>query len=80
MAADTTSLTFRDHPNPDALLSQKQVAELIGCSLRTLERRRLVGDGIPFVRLGPKMIRYRLSDVTAYINARVHGSTSEPGS
>jgi len=45
-------------------------------SERTLERFRVSGAGPKFVRLG-RSIRYRLTDIEAFIAARIVGSTSQ---
>jgi hypothetical protein len=59
------------------LLSQRKAAALLHLSERTLERWRVSGTAGPkFVRLGHS-IRYRLTDIEAYIAACVVGSTSE---
>jgi len=58
------------------LLTQRQAAALLCLSERTLERFRVSGVGPKFVRMG-KSVRYRLSDVEAWIASRVVGSTSE---
>ena len=58
------------------LLRQRQCAEALCLSERTLERFRVSGVGPKFVRMG-KSVRYRLSDVEAWIASRVVGSTSE---
>jgi predicted DNA-binding transcriptional regulator AlpA len=58
------------------LLTQRQAAALLCLSERTLERFRVSGIGPKFLRMG-KSIRYRLSDVEAWIASRVVGSTSE---
>jgi len=47
------------------LLTQRQCAEALALSERTLERFRVSGVGPKFVRCG-KSIRYRLSDVEAW--------------
>jgi hypothetical protein len=44
------------------LLDQNRLAELLGCSARTLERQRLEGTGVPFCRVG-RLVRYRLSEL-----------------
>jgi predicted DNA-binding transcriptional regulator AlpA len=59
------------------LLTQRQAAEMLALSERTLERFRVSGMGPKFVRLGHS-IRYRLSDVEAWIASRTVGSTSQP--
>ena len=58
------------------LLTQRQAAEMLALSERTLERFRVSGMGPKFVRLGHS-IRYRLSDVEAWIASRTVGSTSQ---
>ena len=58
------------------LLTQRQCAEALALSERTLERFRVSGVDPKFVRMG-KSIRYRLSDVDAWIASRVVGSTAE---
>jgi predicted DNA-binding transcriptional regulator AlpA len=58
------------------LLTQRQAAEMLALSERTLERFRVSGLGPKFVRMG-KSVRYRLSDVEVWIASRTVGSTSE---
>jgi predicted DNA-binding transcriptional regulator AlpA len=58
------------------LLTQRQAAEALALSERTLERFRVSGVGPKFVRMG-KSVRYRLSDVEVWIASRTVGSTSE---
>ncbi|MFZ0526935.1 MAG: helix-turn-helix domain-containing protein [Xanthobacteraceae bacterium] len=49
----------------DALLSQKQTAQILGLSVRTLERYRLAGTGPRYARLG-RLIRYRKCDLAEF--------------
>jgi len=58
------------------LLNQSEAAKLMKLSERTLERLRLQGGGPSYVKCG-RSVRYRLSDVEKWIEARVIGSTSE---
>jgi predicted DNA-binding transcriptional regulator AlpA len=51
-------------------------ATRIGLSAATLEKKRVYGDGPPFIKMG-RSVRYRLSDLEAWIAARVVNSTSE---
>ena len=67
--------TIKDR-NMQPLLTQRQASEMLALSERTLERFRISGIGPKFVRMG-KSIRYRLSDVEAWIASRTVGSTSE---
>ena len=59
------------------LLNQRQAASVLCLSERTLERLRVSGQGPRFVRASGRSIRYRQSDLEAYIAARVVSSTSE---
>jgi excisionase family DNA binding protein len=60
------------------LLTQREAAEALRLSERTLERMRLSGaSGLRFVRINNRSIRYRQADLDAYIAGRVVGSTSE---
>jgi len=48
------------------LLKAQEVADLLGISLKAL--RELVGArAIPFVRLSPRRLRFKASDVEAFI-------------
>jgi predicted DNA-binding transcriptional regulator AlpA len=59
----------------DFLLSQKQAARILGLSVRTLERHRVAGTGPRFARLG-RLIRYRQSDLTDWVDGSLRTSTS----
>lgn len=49
------------------LLTELEVANITGFSVRTLQSHRRRRQGIPFVRLSYNKIRYRLSDVEEHI-------------
>ncbi len=60
------------------LLSDREVARIIGVSRSTLQKARVYGTGVPFVRLG-HLVRYRVEDVERYLNKLpTRCSTSEP--
>jgi predicted DNA-binding transcriptional regulator AlpA len=62
----------------DRLLDDYAVAKITGRARSTLQKDRVAGTGIPWVRLG-RLVRYRQSDVTAYLAALPsRRSTSEP--
>jgi predicted DNA-binding transcriptional regulator AlpA len=63
-------------PALEALLSVAQVAVLTGRAESTLEKDRLTGYGPRYVKLG-RLVRYRPSDVEAWIAERARQSTSE---
>lgn len=59
------------------LLNTKQAAEYLGISSAFLERDRWAGAQVPFVKIGTRSVRYRLSDLDAYIESKVRVSTLE---
>ena len=63
----------------DPLLSDREVSEIIGRARSTIQKDRVLGKpAIPFVRIG-RLVRYRQSDVVAYLDALPRRcSTSEP--
>ena len=63
-------------PEIVTLLTPGELAEHLDCSERTLERRRLAGDGPPFVKIGQK-IRYPLPAFEKWLEANTRCSTSE---
>ena len=60
------------------LLNEKQAAIFLGCSIYKLQRDRRIGSSVPFIKIG-RNVRYKLSDLEAYINAQTFNSTSEFG-
>jgi len=60
------------------LLDQGEAAKRLRLSERTLERLRLSGGGPCFVKAG-RSVRYRETDLEAWIAARIVGSTSDGG-
>lgn len=62
--------------DPDTLLDQTRVAQILGTTTKFLEARRYRGGGPHFVRVG-RLVRYRPADVEAWIESRCVGSTSE---
>jgi predicted DNA-binding transcriptional regulator AlpA len=60
---------------PEAVLTDKQVCELVGISLDTLWRLERKGDAPPRVQLSPRRHGRRLADVRRWITER----TETPG-
>jgi len=54
----------------------REAADYLRSSESTLAKKRLNGDGPPFVRIG-RAIRYRRSDLDAWMARSVRRSTSE---
>jgi predicted DNA-binding transcriptional regulator AlpA len=59
----------------DRLLKVGEAAELLSCSVSSLNKWRITGNGPRFVYIGNR-IRYRTSEIAAYINRRTRASTS----
>ena len=49
------------------LVGQKEAAEYLGLSEATLERDRWRKGNIPYIRVGPRAIRYDLEQLDEYI-------------
>lgn len=59
--------------NNDKLLTPGQVAEVLGVTIETLNVWRATKRyNLPYVKAG-RLVRYRSSDVQAFIKSRVHG-------
>jgi hypothetical protein len=50
------------HPKDDRTLSRKELSERWNLSIKTLKRREQTGQLNP-MKLGPRTVRYRLSDI-----------------
>jgi predicted DNA-binding transcriptional regulator AlpA len=62
----------------DRLLSDRDLSALIGRARATIQKDRVSGRGVPFIKIGG-LVRYRESDVQAYIaSLATRRSTSEP--
>jgi predicted DNA-binding transcriptional regulator AlpA len=59
------------------LVTASEAARLLRLSVRTLERYRISGLGPKYVRATDRSIRYRVSDLEAWIASRIVASTSE---
>ena len=58
----------------DRLFTTRETARFLGVSIAFLERDRWAGAEIPFVRVGSRGVRYRRSDLEAYIRSRIRKS------
>jgi predicted DNA-binding transcriptional regulator AlpA len=58
------------------LLNEHQVAELLGVSVATMRRWRLLRQGPPFLKVGA-LCRYRMADVSAWLESRPSGGGHE---
>ncbi len=53
------------------LLTTSDAAKFLGVSKAFLERDRWQGARIPFIKVGSRAVRYRLSDLHTYIDGQV---------
>ena len=65
--------------DPASLVRQEEVALILGVTPRCLENWRHRGRGPKFIRVSARCIRYRISDLTQWIEERVRTSTSDLG-
>ena len=64
----------------DEPLDQRQAATRLGlASARTLEAWRRRGYGPPFIRLSPRLVRYKAGDIDRWLAARVVGAHARTG-
>jgi excisionase family DNA binding protein len=75
--APLTSVSERTRRDASRLLDEFELASWLSISVRTLRNWRVQGGQIPFIRVGKKTIRYRTSDIEAWLAARVRTSTTE---
>tara|TARA_B100000315_G_scaffold154326_1_gene142861 strand:- start:1725 stop:1925 length:201 start_codon:yes stop_codon:yes gene_type:complete len=52
------------------LIKQSEAASYLGLSEATLERDRWRGGDIPYIKVGPRSIRYDLDQLEEYIQSK----------
>ena len=67
------------NPNEDPRYDTKGAATYIGCSPRTLEKRRQMGGGPIYLKVGRSVV-YLRSDLDRYLEQCRRTSTSDLGS
>ncbi len=65
-----TDLTKKDR------LNNEEAAQYLGLKAATLNKWRVYGEGPPFIKVG-RLVRYRRTDLDAYLSRRLVQSTSE---
>ena len=61
------------------LLTERQAAQLLGFTPRALQAWRRTGAGPRYIFISARAVRYRRSDLSTWIDARVRKSTSDKG-
>lgn len=59
------------------LLTEKQAAEKMGLTERTLQNWRYTGKGPDYIKLSHRAVRYRESDLAEWVEERRFTSTAE---
>ena len=59
------------------LLSEKETAQALGLSTRTLQSWRIKSSRLRFRRLNNRAIRYKVADIRQFIEDAGHDSTSD---
>ncbi len=63
-------------PKPGtSALAPEEAAYVLGRSVATLARWRIQGEGPAFVRPKPRLVRYRLEDLEAFLGTPVRSTT-----
>lgn len=60
----------------EKLLNTRDAAQYLCVSPAFLERDRWAGASVPFIRVGARAVRYRLSDLDAFVEVRRMASRS----
>lgn len=60
------------------LLNEKEAALFLGCSIHKLQKDRRKGSLIPYIKIG-RSVKYRLSNLDAYLQQQTFTSTSDYG-
>ena len=67
-----------DQNKPAAVfLDNKEAADFLKLSPRTLEKHRVIGGGPRFRKFGRRVV-YAVADLEAWANARICDNTSDP--
>ena len=57
------------------LIKEREAAQFLGLSVRTLQAYRWRGGGPQFIQLSKRCIRYRRSDLTAWADNKLRDNT-----
>jgi predicted DNA-binding transcriptional regulator AlpA len=66
---------FHPSSNPDQMVTEEVVAEILCQSIRTIQKWRLTGFGPCFYKIG-RSVRYKRSEITDWMNERRRAHTS----
>lgn len=68
-----------DAASNSTLFNQNTLAAILNCSTQLLERNRWAGEGVPYIKMGRKVL-YKKSDVLDFLQQlKTYRSTSDQG-
>jgi predicted DNA-binding transcriptional regulator AlpA len=67
-----------NNENPIQLVDERRAGEMLGLSIRTLQKWRCHGGGPRYVRISRNCVRYDISDILEWAQASKVRHTSEP--
>ena len=59
------------------LLNDVELAAHLGIKVSTLRKWRQTGNGVPWLKINGSLVRYRLADVSAYLESCCKGVVSD---
>lgn len=77
LTSEIRSIIKGNRPLPRRLLTEKETADLLGVSVKTLPVWRHKGKGPDYVKI-ESSIRYKLADINAYIKKKTVTLESKP--
>jgi predicted DNA-binding transcriptional regulator AlpA len=63
----------------NTLLTVEDAAAHLKISKHTLNRWRVTGEGPPFIKYGPRLVRYLVTALDIWANERMFANTSQYG-
>ena len=79
MSAPRTVDLTQVPPVPWAYVDEHVYAAIRGCSVKVLQKERRLNIGCPFRRVNGTSIRYKLGDITGFLESQPGGGTGESG-
>ncbi len=58
------------------LITEKETATMLGCSIYKLQKDRRIGSPIPYIKIG-RSVRYRIEDIQSYLDSQCFTSTTQ---
>ena len=65
------------HTLTGACMRIPETARYMAISRSRLTQLRMIGEGPPLIKIGPRAVAYRMSDLDAWLDNRVRRTTSD---